>query len=111
MSAAVVILDQELVEGVQDLQVQDQKQINLGCGTSSTNSIHGNCAICFNSIELEETATVKGCEHAYWFVVNLYLFTYEVTALNAWHSESNEERNDYRDLCFTPGKSADWKNA
>ncbi|KAK4408310.1 hypothetical protein Sango_0412000 [Sesamum angolense] len=59
MSAAVVILDQELVEGVQDLQVQDQKQINLGCGTSSTNSIHGNCAICFNSIELEETATVK----------------------------------------------------
>ncbi|KAL0370313.1 UNVERIFIED_CONTAM: hypothetical protein Sangu_0349400 [Sesamum angustifolium] len=59
MSAAVVILDQELVEGVQDLQVQDQEQINLGCGTSSTNSIHGNCAICFNSIELEETATVK----------------------------------------------------
>ncbi|XP_011090171.1 uncharacterized protein LOC105170929 isoform X1 [Sesamum indicum] len=65
MSAAVVILDQELDKGVQDLQVQDQKQIRpVGCGTSSTNSIH-DCAICLDQIELHESATIKGCEHAY----------------------------------------------
>ena len=28
----------------------------------------GLCAICLDSIELQETALVKGCEHAYWFV-------------------------------------------
>lgn len=28
----------------------------------------GVCAICLNKIVLRETALVKGCEHAYWFV-------------------------------------------
>ena len=28
----------------------------------------GICAICLNLIVLQETALVKGCEHAYWFV-------------------------------------------
>jgi len=28
----------------------------------------GVCAICLDNIELQETALVKGCEHAYWFV-------------------------------------------
>lgn len=48
---------------------------------------HGDCAICFNKIVLQETALVKGCEHAYWFVLtkshsstyflsNLYLTEY-----------------------------------
>lgn len=41
-----------------------------GCGTnsSSVNNHHGLCAICLNEIVLQETALVKGCEHAYWFV-------------------------------------------
>lgn len=31
---------------------------------------HGEvCAICLDEIELEETALIKGCEHAYWFVL------------------------------------------
>ncbi|CAK9142030.1 unnamed protein product [Ilex paraguariensis] len=29
---------------------------------------HGFCAICLCKIVLQETALVKGCEHAYWFV-------------------------------------------
>lgn len=29
---------------------------------------YGVCAICLNKIVLQETALVKGCEHAYWFV-------------------------------------------
>ena len=28
----------------------------------------GVCAICLDEIVLQETALVKGCEHAYWFV-------------------------------------------
>lgn len=28
----------------------------------------GVCAICLEKIVLQETALVKGCEHAYWFV-------------------------------------------
>lgn len=28
----------------------------------------GICAICLDKIVLQETALVKGCEHAYWFV-------------------------------------------
>lgn len=28
----------------------------------------GVCAICLDKIVLQETALVKGCEHAYWFV-------------------------------------------
>lgn len=29
----------------------------------------GACAICLNKIALQETALVRGCEHAYWFVL------------------------------------------
>lgn len=41
------------------------------------NNHHGVCAICLNKIVLQETALVKGCEHAYWFVyrTNVHLFT------------------------------------
>lgn len=31
----------------------------------------GFCAICLEKILLQETALVKGCEHAYWFVIAL----------------------------------------
>jgi hypothetical protein len=39
----------------------------------------GFCAICLEKIAVQETALVKGCEHAYWFVfdiffVSLFLF-------------------------------------
>lgn len=33
----------------------------------------GICAICLDKIVLQETALVKGCEHAYWFVQTNYL--------------------------------------
>lgn len=35
-----------------------------GCGNHG-----GVCAICLDEIVLQETALVKGCEHAYWFVL------------------------------------------
>lgn len=35
----------------------------------------GVCAICLDEIMLQETALVKGCEHAYWFVLSVsFLF-------------------------------------
>ena len=45
----------------------------VGC----ENNHHGICAVCLNKIVLQETALVKGCEHAYWYVhrTNLQLFT------------------------------------
>lgn len=43
---------------------KSEKQIHgLGFGNHG-----GICAICLDKIVLQETALVKGCEHAYWFV-------------------------------------------
>lgn len=50
----------------------------VGCETNSSdvNNHHGVCAICLNKIVLQETALVKGCEHAYWFVwISFYVYS------------------------------------
>lgn len=58
---------------------KEKIQIPGEMGEGSENSIihnkddnsqchYGVCAICLNKIVLQETALVKGCEHAYWFV-------------------------------------------
>ncbi|KAL8527427.1 hypothetical protein ACS0TY_005330 [Phlomoides rotata] len=78
MSATVEVIDPQLVEGLEDLAIHIQKgkgncieiveEINEGgCDSSSDNinSHHGVCAVCLNKIVLQETALVKGCEHAY----------------------------------------------
>ncbi|KAK6141524.1 hypothetical protein DH2020_024734 [Rehmannia glutinosa] len=79
MSATVEVVDLQLVEGLQDLSIQGQTDMTgnrtaaveeTNQGGSDTNQIninnhHGVCAICLNKIVLQETALVKGCEHAY----------------------------------------------
>ncbi|KAG8388946.1 hypothetical protein BUALT_Bualt02G0178100 [Buddleja alternifolia] len=79
MSAAVEIVGLQLVEEFQDLEILDQSEKKGSCtsaqeeinqGVCDTNNIninhhHGVCAICLNKIVLQETALVKGCEHAY----------------------------------------------
>ncbi|KAK6138242.1 hypothetical protein DH2020_027989 [Rehmannia glutinosa] len=79
MSEAVEIVGQNLIGGLEDLAVQDQNKMKgnctevvedinqVGCEANSTNrnNHHGVCAICLNKIVLQETALVKGCEHAY----------------------------------------------
>lgn len=79
MSAVVEIVGLQLAQGLEDLAIKDQtdgkgnctavvEEINQeGCDTNSIdiNSHHGVCAICLNKIVLQETALVKGCEHAY----------------------------------------------
>ncbi|KAK6144087.1 hypothetical protein DH2020_020907 [Rehmannia glutinosa] len=79
MSEAVEIVGQNLIGGLEDLAVRDQNKMKgnctevvedinqVGCEANSTNrnNHHGVCAICLNKIVLQETALVKGCEHAY----------------------------------------------
>ncbi|GLU18893.1 hypothetical protein SLE2022_351700 [Rubroshorea leprosula] len=66
---SVVTIDgeQELVNSLRDLSLQDQREMKSkavideqGCENHS-----GICAICLDKIVLQETALVKGCEHAY----------------------------------------------
>lgn len=37
---------------------------------------YGVCAICLEEILIQEAALVKGCEHAYWFVLKLISFCF-----------------------------------
>lgn len=62
-----------------------EPKVGLGIESSSANndSTHhyGFCAICLNTIVLQETALVKGCEHAYWFVLlstSLLLYSFTI---------------------------------
>ncbi|KAL2510896.1 RING/U-box superfamily protein [Abeliophyllum distichum] len=73
------------------MSIQDQCQEKGTCTAapeetihieSRTNNInntthHGLCAICLNKIVLEETALVKGCEHAYCVMCILRWATYK----------------------------------
>ncbi|KAG9136339.1 hypothetical protein Leryth_003911 [Lithospermum erythrorhizon] len=87
---------QQLTDSIQSLFLQSQqseaelkskseeknseKGEGIGCCESSAGSDHhGICAICLNRILLQETALVKGCEHAYC-----------VTCILRWASYKNE---------------------
>ncbi|CAA2999775.1 RING U-box superfamily isoform 1 [Olea europaea subsp. europaea] len=79
MSAADEIVGRQLVNGLQGFSIQGQCEMKGTCTavpeeinhvvteTNNTNNTnhHGFCAICLNKIVLEETALIKGCEHAY----------------------------------------------
>ncbi|KAJ0084407.1 hypothetical protein Patl1_29387 [Pistacia atlantica] len=68
MTSSVIKIDgEELVNPVANLSISDQKEMQrkaenseMGYGNHS-----GICAICLDKIVLQETALVKGCEHAY----------------------------------------------
>lgn len=55
-------------EGISTATSEETNQGGCDTNSSNINSHHGVCAICLNKILLQETALVKGCEHAYWFV-------------------------------------------
>ncbi|KAL7151923.1 hypothetical protein ABFS83_04G064000 [Erythranthe nasuta] len=80
MSATLEIVSPQLVEGFHDLAIETQTETEASCSSSvheinqqggcginnvNINNHHGFCAICWNTIVLQETALVKGCEHAY----------------------------------------------
>nr|XP_016487108.1 PREDICTED: uncharacterized protein LOC107807267 isoform X1 [Nicotiana tabacum] len=81
MAAVVEFEGQQLVNDILDLSIQDQTNMKsiseenheVGCESNH----HGLCAICLNKILLQETALVKGCEHAYCVTCILRWATYK----------------------------------
>ncbi|XP_031402400.1 uncharacterized protein LOC116211981 isoform X1 [Punica granatum] len=74
MATAIGAQGGQLVGYFEDLSVQDleDEQSSVRCGK------HGEvCAICLDKIELEETALIKGCEHAYCVTCILRWATYK----------------------------------
>uniref|UniRef100_A0A1J3JPJ2 E3 ubiquitin-protein ligase ICP0 n=1 Tax=Noccaea caerulescens TaxID=107243 RepID=A0A1J3JPJ2_NOCCA len=65
MSSSIQIVDVKKVEAL-SLQDQDEKKTEQVANNELSFGNHGGCcAICLNTIPLQETAMVKGCEHAY----------------------------------------------
>ncbi|XP_055833104.1 uncharacterized protein LOC129902092 [Solanum dulcamara] len=71
----------QLVNDIQDLFIEPQNKMKstaeethrVGC----ENNHHGICVVCLNKIMLQETALVKGCEHAYCVTCILRWATYK----------------------------------
>ncbi|XP_038998977.1 uncharacterized protein LOC120124340 isoform X2 [Hibiscus syriacus] len=79
MSSATKIVGEQLAIALPDLSLQDQNQEMKNKGDVSEESCqsHGGiCAICLDKIVLQETALVKGCEHAYCVTCILRWATY-----------------------------------
>lgn len=50
-------------------EMGEESENNIILSKDDNSQCHyGVCAICLDNIMLQETALVKGCEHAYWFV-------------------------------------------
>ncbi|KFK25505.1 hypothetical protein AALP_AA8G123400 [Arabis alpina] len=64
MSSSIQIVDEKQVEA-SSLQDQDVKKTGEVGNEVSFGNHGGCCAICLDTIPLQETAMVKGCEHAY----------------------------------------------
>ncbi|KAI4308179.1 hypothetical protein L6164_031280 [Bauhinia variegata] len=80
MTSVVKIDNQHLVDNLQGLSLKDQNQSEMrseaevhGVGFGNHGGI---CAICLDKIVLQETALVKGCEHAYCVTCILRWATY-----------------------------------
>ncbi|KAF5767821.1 putative transcription factor C2H2 family [Helianthus annuus] len=65
---------QQLVNAFPDLSIHDQGE---QLSSAADENHHGFCAICLNKIALQETALVKGCEHAYCVICILRWATYK----------------------------------
>ncbi|XP_004228498.1 uncharacterized protein [Solanum lycopersicum] len=71
----------ELLNNFQDLSIGEQTEVESNSEeryqVDCENNYHGDCAICLNKIVLQETALVKGCEHAYCVTCILRWATYK----------------------------------
>jgi len=65
MSSSIQIVVEEKQVDVLPLQDQDEKKTPQVFNELSFGNHGGCCAICLDTIPLQETAMVKGCEHAY----------------------------------------------
>ncbi|KAI4305928.1 hypothetical protein L6164_029254 [Bauhinia variegata] len=81
MTSVVEIDGQRLVNHLQDLKLEDQNQTSEMRSEAEVHGVgfgnhRGICAICLDNIVLQETALVKGCEHAYCVTCILRWATY-----------------------------------
>ncbi|GAB4855978.1 hypothetical protein Ancab_024618 [Ancistrocladus abbreviatus] len=73
MSSVSDFVDDHLPSNLNNLLIEDRgkemkgmtESDKKGCEGLTIGDHHGVCAICLDKIVLEETAVVKGCEHAY----------------------------------------------
>ncbi|KAJ4908478.1 RING/U-box superfamily protein [Raphanus sativus] len=65
MSSSIQIVVETQVEASLSLKDQDEKKTEVVSNELSFGNHGGCCAICLDTIPLQETAMVKGCEHAY----------------------------------------------
>ncbi|KAI3723758.1 hypothetical protein L2E82_35515 [Cichorium intybus] len=88
MDAVIEIDGQEqLINALPDLSIHAQEEKNEVVSSNeeiqhpktplADEDHHGVCAICLNKIALQETALVKGCEHAYCVICILRWATYK----------------------------------
>ncbi|XAR60311.1 hypothetical protein NMG60_11033629 [Bertholletia excelsa] len=78
-TTVVDIVVEQLTGDFNNLAVQEEgEMLSRGNGRQVACENHlGTCAICLNKIVLEETALVKGCEHAYCVTCILQWATYK----------------------------------
>ncbi|KAK9062898.1 hypothetical protein SSX86_020088 [Deinandra increscens subsp. villosa] len=71
---------QQLVNAFPDLSIrvqEEEEEKSEVVSSCDDENHHGICAICLNKIALQETALVKGCEHAYCVICILRWATYK----------------------------------
>ncbi|XP_059665395.1 uncharacterized protein LOC132311499 [Cornus florida] len=79
MTALVENNDQQLSNALENLSIEKQTELEGPIGDHQAvdcENHHGLCAICLDKIALQETALVKGCEHAYCVTCILQWATY-----------------------------------
>ncbi|CAI0541872.1 unnamed protein product [Linum tenue] len=81
MSSAVTfsVNAEQLVGALDCVSIVDQGEVDAKFGSNGKKACGnhgGNCAICLDEIVLEETALIKGCEHAYCVTCILHWATY-----------------------------------
>jgi len=79
MTSVIEIDGEQLVNAFQSLSIQDDQsemQSKVEIEEKGCENHGGICAICLNLIVLQETALVKGCEHAYCVTCILRWATY-----------------------------------
>ncbi|XP_022756171.1 uncharacterized protein LOC111303918 [Durio zibethinus] len=78
MTSVVKIDGEQLVNALPNLSIHDQDEMKNeeAAGVEGFENHSGICAICLDKIVLQETALVKGCEHAYCVTCILQWATY-----------------------------------
>jgi len=91
---------QQLTDSIEDLSIQDKREMQskVEIHQSADEDHHGDCAICFNKIVLQETALVKGCEHAYCVTCILRWATYKTEPTCPQCKHPFESLNVHRSL-------------